>query len=835
MEDLQTDHEALEGGADADATQLLRAEKLRATAIKGGADADATQLLRAEKLRATAIKGGADADATQLLGAEKLRATAIKGGTDADATQLLKAEKLCAAAIKAMEAEDMVEAEAQASKAATCFETAGCASRRAVSMRILIKAKSMQDERRMPEAVQMANDEIQCAKMHNDKYWEAMMLLSLAEISYRQRQDHHERLKYSQEAARLFSNMGDTSMEAEASLLSGEISIQTYDLGGGPRLASVAVNAATRALEIFIQSASKLGQGQAFHVLAVANLSLSNFQAGMKAAHRAAGLFQELGSTRNLALLYHAIADLHVRAGPPQAWSARDWALKALELWKELQCKNGWTERALRLVVDGLLLEDDTYAAEQLTRVHLARAQKSKDKRAEAECASILVGIMAHQGNFDQAMQFAESSVQLSEQVDDKMMEAVKLQELASLHARMGQQSTALAAIENAQAIFRDLGNKTFLAQCIVDEENLHIQTLSGAKALASAADCQSMYDDTGIRSHEAMSLLQISAALLSKGQHQRATEHAWRAADVLAKDGNLAIMPEVYLALSQASLDPAEAAAFARKAQSLKRKLGDRHGDVTMGIHYIKAMVTECCLAREEHRHPKGITVHTAIKVAKQALQTAKKIRDRTATVKIHVLLAQLYGFDGKLDQALHQAHKGQAEGLEQEDLESDAFGMCICAHVYYLCRKDEKALKHAQEALVHAQTLNFREGEVFAAELLAMLRSVEEDMPRIKNKKEELELPAADKSHDPGAYPDDLRPHIVDLINQQLGTRPDVDARLLEAGLDSFSMVHFRYLLKQKFPVSVPASLLFDHPTIWELSDYILREVKAGNFRKV
>merc|ERR1712194_329217 len=49
--------------------------------------------------------------------------------------------------------------------------------------------------------------------------------------------------------------------------------------------------------------------------------------------------------------------------------------------------------------------------------------------------------------------------------------------------------------------------------------------------------------------------------------------------------------------------------------------------------------------------------------------------------------------------------------------------------------------------------------------------------------------------------------------------------DVPLMDAGLDSLSMVEFRNELVKEFPgVDLPGALLFDYPTVTELSNFIM-----------
>merc|ERR1712014_33410 len=56
--------------------------------------------------------------------------------------------------------------------------------------------------------------------------------------------------------------------------------------------------------------------------------------------------------------------------------------------------------------------------------------------------------------------------------------------------------------------------------------------------------------------------------------------------------------------------------------------------------------------------------------------------------------------------------------------------------------------------------------------------------------------------------------------------------DVPLMDAGLDSLSMVEFRNELVKEFPgVDLPGALLFDYPTVNEVATFIAEGIQAGS----
>merc|ERR1712232_1491004 len=79
-------------------------------------------------------------------------------------------------------------------------------------------------------------------------------------------------------------------------------------------------------------------------------------------------------------------------------------------------------------------------------------------------------------------------------------------------------------------------------------------------------------------------------------------------------------------------------------------------------------------------------------------------------------------------------------------------------------------------------------------------------------------------------GPTVDSLAPKIQELATALVTDDLELDSPLMEAGLDSLSMVQFRNTLQQQFPgVPMPASLIFDNPSVRAVSVNIVEELKS------
>merc|ERR1711874_868341 len=78
----------------------------------------------------------------------------------------------------------------------------------------------------------------------------------------------------------------------------------------------------------------------------------------------------------------------------------------------------------------------------------------------------------------------------------------------------------------------------------------------------------------------------------------------------------------------------------------------------------------------------------------------------------------------------------------------------------------------------------------------------------------------------------PEILKLKINDVASSLIGTDDlAADTPLMDAGLDSLSMVEFRNELVKEFPgVDLPGSLLFDYPTVNSLADFVAEGIQRS-----
>lgn len=67
------------------------------------------------------------------------------------------------------------------------------------------------------------------------------------------------------------------------------------------------------------------------------------------------------------------------------------------------------------------------------------------------------------------------------------------------------------------------------------------------------------------------------------------------------------------------------------------------------------------------------------------------------------------------------------------------------------------------------------------------------------------------------------DVLPKVYDIVKRQLGSAVSYDAPLMEAGLDSLGATELRNTLSEAFAAELPATAVFDYPSITSLAAFI------------
>jgi len=277
--------------------------------------------------------------------------------------------------------------------------------------------------------------------------------------------------------------------------------------------------------------------------------------------------------------------------------------------------------------------------------------------------------------------------------------------------------------------------------------------------------------------------------------------------------------------------------------SRNMFHKLGDQREEASMLLRvacaHIQVLNNNKGLGRRETK--KGCD--GALKASKEAVAIAKKFeREKAFLANAYSILGQCQGMVGKMKEGLKSANEAIRIAEEDGDRKGQAAAMVTVGEIYSMNGKKDEAKKIAYKALDLAQKIKDQQTEASARQLIEHLEgksgkkeeSFAEDVGTPSGPDGDAASQAAPVGGPySGPTVDALIPKINELAMGLVSVDElDQDSPLMDAGLDSLSMVQFRNTLQQQFPgVPMPASLIFDNPSVRAVSANIVEELKAAH----
>eukprot|EP00438_Fugacium_kawagutii_P023260 Skav204764 [mRNA] locus=scaffold1013:337689:342115:+ [translate_table: standard] len=201
--------------------------------------------------------------------------------------------------------------------------------------------------------------------------------------------------------------------------------------------------------------------------------------------------------------------------------------------------------------------------------------------------------------------------------------------------------------------------------------------------------------------------------------------------------------------------------------------------------------------------------------------------------------MMGQCQGMVGKMKEGLKSANEALRISEESSDRRGQAAALVTIGEIYSMNGKKDEAKKFAHKSLDIAQKIKDPQSEDAALQLLEHLegkgKGKQDDFVEETGAPMAGDVGASQAESELGPYKGPTVDALIPRINEiamQLVQTDDLhqDSPLMDAGLDSLSMV--RNALQQHFPgVPMPASLIFDNPSVRALSVNIHEELKTAH----
>jgi len=704
------------------------------------------------------------------------------------------------------------------------------------------------------EAGRVVKEELARCQRWSDKRGYAKLLLSAAEVNCDRRgnKKREEALEAARQALGLFRDQRDRRQEGAAMLVILALHYRRRLDNDEKGRAMLELGKETQVL--FQGLEDRKGEAQALHWIAVAYTFMDAFQDAICAAKKAKSLFREAGNRMLEAHEAHFIAVWYLGEQDPQ--QALPAAHEALQLFKEIGCRGrremaalqtlvrahaaiGDAQQALVFAEDGLLraqlARDRRMEVEALLLVSqshlgfeaeagasaqaleaaeraLALARELQDEDAEARIMSLLSALYAQRQEFEQASEIARQALQ---HVDVKDVEArgAALHAMASAHLARGEYEQALQAANESLLLFRRSGHLRGEAGSLMLMSHVHFEQGAVDAAVAEAKEAQAIYTQEDDKKGCADAMMQVAEFRNANQEHQRALHAADRARMFVQRIGDTVSEARMCLLAAQS------------RAFLLVKKQDAHEAEARKGHSF----------------SPSWEEVAKASKAAKDAVKLSEQVGDSRGVGNALCVVAQMYIFTQRFELAIAAADEAIVHFVDVGDARNEAAAVLLEAQVYMALGKLKRSLDLARqghllfqqvadargEALALAILSGLREHEFVVDERAAMAPAEAAALMASSAREREPEAVSALAEQPAGLDAGQVRETIQDVTKRMVGATEDivVDNPLMDIGITSMNAVLFRNKLGNEFEgVDLPVTLVFDYPTIRDLTSMII-----------
>jgi len=245
--------------------------------------------------------------------------------------------------------------------------------------------------------------------------------------------------------------------------------------------------------------------------------------------------------------------------------------------------------------------------------------------------------------------------------------------------------------------------------------------------------------------------------------------------------------------------------------------------------------------IAQETKKLPARAVLEKAMKAPKEAVVLAKKTGDKAIMGWSQLKLAQMYVCHGRLQDAL-KASDDASKNFKAAGHVARGEIMCklASAQVYFHLDEMGKAADLCHNAIEMAKVSFDPQNEHSAHEILQAIQDKQgggraQQVQQIEQydtpQQSVQQMQSAAEPVKQGLDQAVVTKMVKETLAASMGTDDDVhmDTPLMEAGMDSLSMVAFRNSLQRESGISMPASVMFDYPSMSGLVDHLVESSRG------
>jgi len=725
-----------------------------------------------------------------------------------------------------------------ATEALTIFREVGDKTGVADSLRVIIRAhhsRALTSSAKVStEALDVAAQELERFRASGERRGEGAMLLALAEVNADgSKEKREEALASATQARDIFKGLGDHKMEATAM-----VTLTRINLGIAENLSEMmdqrdqcnsALAMAGEAQVLFQSVDDRRGEASALHWMAKARAKLEEYGGALKNSREARRVWKELGSkTLEAAELYNMGQWHLLNHKPSQALSV---AKEALSMFRELTDATSWQALALSQVVDALIDMQDVKQALKKAEDGLQQIKKLSDKRAEAVVKQALISTHLARDDAVKALRVAEDALSLYRGLQEPRSVTYMMRLIADLNAKLKQYDKAQKFVEDAIRLSCEAGEQCDTAIGHQTFARLRLSKQEKYQAMKESRKAAAIFEDLGDRRKEMTNRLEMASIHAHSREFRDAMSRTKEAQLYFQRNEDRrgeAVCFDVLQEINMCKGDFEAAARAADRGRQMWKDVGEKQNELlqTLGMaHNLIEVGLKTGFEKEALLQPND-DFDRATKVANEGLEHSRAYGDKPFEVMSLYTVAMVNGLTGKNAEALEQISQAMSIAKDLKDTRKDGHLLLLLAQVQLVDHSPEKAKQSATDALELLRTVDDERGEALCCEVIeAAGRSAGAAGGR----------DAGGAAVRGGGYNgpsiEQLAVSLTEMTKDMIGLDSiEGDVGLMDAGLDSLSMVEFRNRLAKEFSAELPASLLFDQPSVKALAGFLHESLMAA-----
>lgn len=657
-------------------------------------------------------------------------------------------------------------------------------------------------------------------------------------------------------------------------------------LAAGTHSAIEAEEHATLAKALFKKIGDEMGEAKAIHFHGWALACKGKFEEGIEMCTDAAIRFRQKNLKKLEALGCYCMGRLFLnRCLPREASELAEDAVMAL---RTLQPPQSMLQAyAADLLVQAFILKGDSRSALRVTKENLDHFKARAARREQTLMLAATGAVHNSCENFAEAQKVLDEAQTLVSEIGDRRLDGLVLKELAFAQLQRNALDEASAACGEAMSAYQSAGDRLGEASVLACMVQIKTKKEDFYAASQAANEQRAIFQQLGDRSREATCLLTAAGCLTNDNNLDQALQLADEAYDICREIEEPAGEAQALMAQAEIISQREDMETAVEKAKEMRRRgkdinyrlieaqackaLANVYQSFERLVESVRAANEAVQLAKKATYKPiivemmlLAVKVNSslvlqdgaqvsmcgaekAVRPAREAVTVAKATGKRSLVSTCLYQLAEVQLMSYQLGPAMGSAKEALDKFREGGDKAGEAGAIILIAETHYAGGKHDKAEETVKEGIDLAAECGDQRKESYGKALLQQIQ----DSRRAQQEAAQAarpammpmhmlppqaggpspETPAAGssavvESKQVGLDPNMVSATVQEMAKQAIGVDDELflDSALMDSGMDSLTAVSFRNGLQQQLGVKLPSSLMFDYPTMKEVSNRIV-----------